>query len=93
VLRLPESRIQYTLAGLHSSKIIGSTYVTTEVDADFWSEFKGLYKDFQPLKSGAIFEASSAAQAESKAKELVKEKTGLEPMPQDTLGIKTAEKE
>jgi hypothetical protein len=79
----PISGETVTLAGLHSSKIIGSTHVSTEVDADFWEAWKAKYKDFQPLKTGAIFEARNESEAISKAKELRKEKTGFEPMATD----------
>ena len=93
VLQLPESEKKVTLAGLHSSKIIGATHITTEVDADFWEKWKSLHKGYQPLKTGAIFEASSAGQAEAKGKELAKEKTGFEPLKKDAKGITPAEKD
>jgi hypothetical protein len=91
-LNLPEHK-GVTLAGLHSSKIIGATFVATEVDADFWAAWKTVYSDYKPLKSGAIFEARSVTEADSKGKELVKEKTGFEPMEPNSLGVKTVTKE
>lgn len=74
--------------GLNTAKVIGSTFVTTEVDADFWATWKAAYLDYAPLKSGAIFEARTQTEASAKAKELAKEKTGFEPIPQESLGVK-----
>ena len=93
-LHHPITKEAVTLAGLHSSKIIGATHVTTEVDADFWEAWKEKFKDYAPLKSGAIFEARNETDATSKAKELRKEKTGFEPMATDgkdarASGVKT----
>lgn len=76
------------IKGMNSSKIIGADYVTTEVDEDFWATWKAAYLDYAPLKSGALFEARTQTEAASKAKELAKEITGFEPMPQETKEIK-----
>lgn len=83
-----------TLDGLHKSKIIGATHVSTEVDAEFWDAWKTKFKDYAPLKAGAIFEARSETDALAKAKELRKERTGFEPMQTDgkdqrASGVKT----
>lgn len=88
----PVTKDKVTIAGLHSSKVIGATHVTTEVDADFWETWKIAYPDYAPVKSGAIFVARNATEAQEKAKDLRKEKTGLEPMPQDAAGVKKADK-
>ena len=89
ILRHPKSeKTTVTIAGLNSSKIIGATHVTTEVDAAFWQAWKAAMPDYQPLKSGAIFEAGSEKIAKDKAKELASEKTGLEPMAKDAGGVK-----
>lgn len=82
-----------TIKGLNSSKIVGATYVTTEVDAEFWQTWKLVHKEFVPLKSGAIFEAKNEAAASSIAKERAKVKTGLEPMSRDAGGVKPATKD
>ena len=98
VLTHPISGETLTLEGLHKAKIIGSTHVSTEVDADFWEEWKtSMGKDFAPLKTGAIFEARNETEAISKSKELRKEKTGFEPMATDgkdprATGTKKADK-
>jgi hypothetical protein len=89
----PISKEKVTLDGLYKAKIVGSTHVSTEVDADFWEAWKAsMGKDYAPLKSGAIFEARNETEAIAKAKDLRKEKTGLEPMAQDAGGVKKAEK-
>lgn len=82
-----------TLEGLKDSKVIGATYVTTKVDAEFWATWKTAYSDFQPLRTGAIFEARSDDEAKFKAKSLTKEKTGFEPMKPEDGGVKPAEKD
>jgi hypothetical protein len=88
----PTTKQKVTLAGFHSSKIIGADHMTTEVDADFWAAWKTAYPDYVPLKSGAIFAASNVTQALGKAKDLLKEKTGFEPLAQDAAGVKKADK-
>ena len=88
-----EPDVKVTLAGLNSSKIIGATHVTTEVDQEFWETWLMVHKGkFQPLESGAIFEASNEASAKDIAKDLEKEKTGFEPMSKEAAGVKPADK-
>ncbi len=66
----------------------------TEVDAEYWEAFKKqVGPDFAPIKSGAVFEAKDQGDAKAKAKELKKEKTGVEPLSQEAPGIKSADKE
>lgn len=69
-----------TLNGLNKIRIIGAGYAITEVPEDFWFAWLGFHSDFPALKSGAIFVAKNAEDLEAKAKELVKEETGFEPM-------------
>lgn len=85
VLELPNAK-PVELNGLNRALIIG-TYGETEVDADFWAAWKLTNKDYPALKSGAIFEAKNRFELEAKAKELVDEKTGFEPMPQNADGV------
>lgn len=88
-----------TLAGLNKAPVIGATHVITEVDQDFWEAWKKAYSDengkptYQPLASGAIFEAKNSTDAAAKGKELAGEKTGLEPMDREAHLIKPADKE
>jgi len=74
--------------GLNKSKIIGATHVISSIDADIWAAWKAKNTTFSALKSGAIFEASSASEAVAIAKDT--DKTGLEPMPQKTKDIEKA---
>lgn len=62
-------------------------YGMTDVDVEFWNKWKELYKDFPPLKTGMIFEAKDERDAKAIHKELMKEETGHEPMPQTIPGI------
>lgn len=78
------------LAGLNKALVIGATHATTEVDDEFWQAWKAAHKDFPALRSGAIFEAKSTADAAAQAKELADEKTGFEPMPQNAMGVEVA---
>lgn len=87
----PSKKVE--LAGLNKALVIGSDHATTEVDGEFWEQWKTVHKDFPALKSGAIFEAKDAASAKAKAKELKDEKTGFEPMAQEAQGVKPADKE
>lgn len=67
-------------------------YGTTIVDADFWEAWKKEFKGFAPLETGAIFEAKNESEAKAVHRELKKEKTGHEPMPQvDGKKIKSAD--
>lgn len=65
-------------------------FSTTEVDAEFWAAWKALYVGFPPLKNRAIFEARNEQEAAAKAKDVEKEKTGFEQIPQTIMdgGIK-----
>ena len=66
-------------------------YGTTEVEASFWEAWKQIVgKDFDPLKSCAIFEAKNANEAKAQAKDLKEKKTGHEPMPQTDGNVKAA---
>lgn len=92
----PSKKVE--INGLNRSLIIGATYATTQVDAEFWEHWKTVHKDFPALKSGAIFEAGTAAEAAAVAKELEGEKTGFEPMAQDgtderAAGVKSVDKD
>jgi len=88
ILSLPGRKEKVTLASKNTSKIIGATFATTEVDSDFWQAWKKNYADYQPYKSNAIFEAGTPRQAAAKAKELADEKTGFEPCSQSAGGVK-----
>lgn len=57
-------------------------FTTTAVDAEFWAEWKATYAGFPPLKNRAVFEARSEQEADSKARNAEKVKTGFEPMSQ-----------
>ena len=70
-------------------------YSITTVDAEFWAEWKAAYAGFPPLKTRAVFEARSEQEAESKAKNAEKVKTGFEPMSKSVTidGIKLEQAE
>lgn len=65
-------------------------YITTEIDADFWSAWKLGNSRFTPFESGAIFEAKTEESAEKIYREREKERTGLEPVRSSEFGVKTA---
>jgi hypothetical protein len=87
------ANIKVEIQGLNKSRIIGAPFVTTEVDGELWQAWKMFNADFPAVKSGAIFEAGSIASLEAAAKEVEKEKTGFEQMPQEAQGVKPADKE
>lgn len=81
------------LNGKNKALIIGADHATTEVDGEFWETWKMAHGTFKPLVSGAIFEARTVADVTAKARELEKEKTGMEPMPKKVKGIKKLDAE
>lgn len=89
----PDVKVEVKLNGRFSSKIVGATHATTEVDAEFWEVWKKAYHSYAPLKNGSIFEARSPQEADVKAKDFLKEKTGFEPLKQDEAGVKQADKD
>ena len=68
---------------LPSSEIYG----VTEVDEQFWANWKGAYSDYAPLVSGAIFEAKDTNSLRSIAKELSGIKTGFDSVSKDANEI------
>lgn len=68
------------------------SYMTTEVDSEFWETWKAKHSNFAPLKSGAIFEAKSPENAKAMAKATEKLRTGFEPRNQTADGVKPADK-
>jgi hypothetical protein len=61
----------------------------TSVPEEYWEAFKKrVGPDFAPIKSGAVFEAKDPKDAKAKNKELKKEKTGHEPLSQETKDVK-----
>lgn len=76
-----------TILGMNSSKIIGATFITTEIDSEFWKLWKTAHSDHPALANGAIFEADTEADAKAMGKEFASEKTGFEPMLQEALGV------
>jgi len=84
------------LNGKNKVTIIGAEHATTDVDAEFWEHWSSVHAEFPALKSGAIFVAKSAADAEAIAREFEDRKTGFEPMRTDgkderARGVKSAD--
>lgn len=84
--------VKVAVKGLNRAAILGAPHaVTEEVDADFWDAWKAANPEFPALKSGALFVAGSAAHVAAIAKELKGEKTGLEALDPESMGVKKAE--
>jgi hypothetical protein len=79
--------------GLNSIVIIGATHATTEVDAEFYAAWLEEHNDFPAVKSGALFVARTIDAVKEIAKDREEDKTGFEPMSQDALGVKSADKD
>ena len=97
-LVLEHEGVQVTLAGQNQNKqgiilLSQDDYGETIVDSSYWAAWKKANAGFAPLETGAIFEAKNQSEAKVKQKELKKEKTGHEPMPQidGTSKIESAE--
>lgn len=89
-----DAKNKVELAGRNKAVVIGADYATTEVDGDFWDNWIAFNKEFTAVTSGAIFVAKTISDAAAIARELINEKTGLEPMGTDGKderagGIKT----
>ena len=90
VLHHPKNRnITVKLVGTYATKTDSGLFIppqpftTTQVDAEFWAEWKAAYVGFPPLKTRAVFEARSDQEANAKAKNTPK--TGFEPMSKNTV--------
>jgi hypothetical protein len=97
ILRHPLDRMKtVTIRGLNSAQRgtngqpIQVPYITTEIDAEFWSAWKLGNGAFQPFVSGAIFEAKTEEAASKIYRERETERTGLEPARSTEFGVKTA---
>jgi hypothetical protein len=97
ILKHPLDRTKtVTVRGLNSAQRgtngqpIQIPYITTEIDADFWSAWKLGNGQFQPFVAGAIFEAKTEEAASKIYRERETEKTGLEPARSTEFGVKTA---
>lgn len=74
--------------------IMQVSYMTTEVDKDFWDLWYAIHTSnanhpFGPLKSGSIFVAGSSDSAEAVYREREKEKTGMEGLNAEDYNLKT----
>lgn len=87
----PEQKVE--LKGRNKSRIVGAPYCTTEVDGELWQAWKMFHGKHPAVASGAIFEAKDSDSLEAAAKDVEKEKTGFEQMPQEAAGVKPADKE
>lgn len=92
VLHHPADRnLQVVLNGprliVADGRQLSSNFATTEVEAEFWAAWKAAYSESPILESHAIFEAKTQSDASAKAKELQKEPTGFEQMPQTVAGV------
>ena len=83
-----------TLNGANSSRIVGG-YGLTTVDKDFYEAWAKEYAAFGQLKDGLIFAQDKPADADAKAKDNAKRKSGLEPLDADkpAPGVKPVAKD
>ena len=56
-LILQIGRRRHTINGLNSTTIVGATFASTEIDAEFWREWTDRNSKSKLLQSGAIFAA------------------------------------
>ena len=89
----PTNKARFEVKGLNSTEI-AVPYITTEIPEDFWNDWKLSVGDkFEPLASGSIFVAKSAADALAFSKEVESIKTGFEkvnPTDLDKSGLEKA---
>ena len=77
-------------APLH--QLIGGTALTHGVDADWWASWLKQNADTDMVKNRVIYAADKPSYVEGKAKELIKDRSGLEPIDPNRLprGIEKA---
>jgi ribosomal protein L31 len=85
----PKKRVE--IAGLNKKILIGSTFTTTEIDAEIWDAWHAVNAGSHLLKSKALFVCRNAAEGAAMAKD--SPKTGLEQMSQTAMGVKPADKD
>lgn len=91
IIQHPENpNIKALIIGINKAQIIGASYVSTPVDEDLWNAWIAVHADFPAIKNGSLFVAKNNTEAKVVAKEFEDEKTGLEPVKPDSLGVKTA---
>lgn len=59
--------------------------LTHNVDADFWTEWLSQNKEHEAIKAGLIFAFAKPADAEAKAREMTKVRSGLEPIEPESI--------
>lgn len=85
------SEMKVVLEGSYGPKTNTALYVpprpygTTDLDAEVWAEFKAAYASSKLFTDKIIFEAKSLSEVSARARELEKEKTGLEAMEQTVV--------
>lgn len=74
-LILQIGRRRHTINGLNSTTIVGATFASTEIDAEFWREWADRNVKSKLLQSGAIFAADDKS-----ARDIARDapRTGLE---------------
>lgn len=83
---LPSER--RTVQDLRTPAILapGGFALTCDVDADFWKAWSTAYADMEVLKKGLLFAMPKQQDAAAHAKDMAKERTGLEPIDPDKMG-------
>lgn len=81
---------RFTLRGSNASRVVGGFGITHDVPKDFFDEWMKVNAELPAVKNGFIFAMKDKESVESRAKEMAKEKTGLERLdPKQTpKGIK-----
>jgi len=64
----------------------GGFALTPNVDAEFWKAWSTAYASMEVLKKGLLFAMPKQQDAQARAKDMAKEKTGLEPVDPDHMG-------
>jgi hypothetical protein len=61
-------------------------FALTEIDADHWEAWLALHKNTEIVQKGFIFAGQKNMDVKARAREMEKEKTGLEPLDADSPG-------
>lgn len=86
-----DPRVFFLRGANHEGAIFGAGM--TRIPEDFWSAWKEMYAEYEPLKRGMIWAASREEDARAQASELKDVATGFEGLDPENpgKGINTAE--
>lgn len=78
-----------TIKGTNSARVIGGYGITEDVPEAYFNEWMAKHQELPAVRNGLIFAMAKYESTVAKAKEMAKEKNGLEPLSPVAQGIET----